>query len=210
MIKEKRCGRCGETKSIKRFYKHKGKQDGYTYHCKVCVKENSKAYSYSDKGKEVRKQYTQSDIGKQVRRRYNQSEKRKQSAKKYSRSKGAKQSRERYIQSIKGKEAARKDTVIRRTRKTQGGGSYTIDEWYNLCKFYDFHCLKCNKKFPFEKLTVDHIKPVSKGGSSFIWNLQPLCKRCNISKHNREIDYRKAIPDWINRDGSVWQQDSLF
>ena len=99
---------------------------------------------------------------------------------------------------------------MRRTRKTKTGGIYTTDEWYNLCEFYGFHCLMCHQEFSFNQLTIDHIKPISKGGSSYIWNLQPLCLFCNSSKGNKEIDYRKTLPDWINRDGPVWQQDRLF
>ncbi len=85
-----------------------------------------------------------------------------------------------------------------------------MGQWIALCKFYEFSCLKCDKVFLFEELTVDHIKPVSKGGTSFIWNLQPLCVTCNTSKGDREIDYRKLLPDWIDRDGPVWQQLDIF
>lgn len=44
---------------------------------------------------------------------------------------------------------------------------------------YNFKCVCCGSK---EKLSVDHIKPVSKGGTDDITNLQILCKSCNSSK----------------------------
>lgn len=42
-------------------------------------------------------------------------------------------------------------------------------------------CVECNGT-PVE---VDHIVPLSKGGTNHIDNLQPLCKPCNSAKGNR-------------------------
>ncbi len=47
---------------------------------------------------------------------------------------------------------------------------------------YKFRCVTCGAK---EKLTIDHIRPVSKGGKNEISNLQILCKSCNSSKGNK-------------------------
>ena len=49
-------------------------------------------------------------------------------------------------------------------------------------------CLICGTK---EKLTIDHIKPISKGGSNKIENLQTLCASCNSNKGSKDCDYRK-------------------
>ena len=46
---------------------------------------------------------------------------------------------------------------------------------------YNFKCHHCSERKP-EKLTVDHIKPVSKGGSDEPYNLQILCRVCNSKK----------------------------
>ena len=67
-----------------------------------------------------------------------------------------------------------------RYAREQGAiGSHTFEQWIELkCKFQN-RCAKCFKKKP---LTKDHIVPLSKGGSNFIKNIQPLCRNCNSRK----------------------------
>ena len=52
----------------------------------------------------------------------------------------------------------------------------TLDK---LLHKYKFMCVKCGSK---DRLEIDHIKPVSKGGTDDLSNLQILCKHCNCSK----------------------------
>jgi 5-methylcytosine-specific restriction endonuclease McrA len=75
----------------------------------------------------------------------------------------------------------------RRTRVTEAGGSFTADEWIALVEKYDYKCVCCGSVKP---LDADHVIPVSKGGTSNIENIQPLCRSCNSRKNNRTIDYR--------------------
>ena len=49
-------------------------------------------------------------------------------------------------------------------------------------------CLCCNRR---RKLTADHVIPVSKGGTSYISNIQPLCQPCNSSKGTKTTDFRE-------------------
>ena len=46
------------------------------------------------------------------------------------------------------------------------------------------------KQEPFIKLSVDHIVPLSLGGSNDISNIQPLCRACNSIKWAKIIDFR--------------------
>ena len=43
-------------------------------------------------------------------------------------------------------------------------------------------CNGCKYVFPFQNLTIDHITPISKGGTDHISNLQLLCGACNSKK----------------------------
>jgi len=62
-------------------------------------------------------------------------------------------------------------------------------------------CLLCNARF---NLTIDHIIPLSKGGTNYYTNLQTLCHSCNLNKgcsNNRNyIDYRKNKSSRALRD----------
>jgi len=59
----------------------------------------------------------------------------------------------------------------------------------SLLHKYKFKCVNCESK---NNLTIDHIIPVSKGGTDDYSNLQILCKSCNSSKGNKTED------EWIS------------
>lgn len=77
----------------------------------------------------------------------------------------------------------------RRTLKLQAQGVFTPIEWEALKMKYRYMCLCCKKCEPEVKLTVDHIIPLSKGGTNDIENIQPLCGSCNSRKNTKIINY---------------------
>lgn len=66
-------------------------------------------------------------------------------------------------------------------------GVYNRKEWQEVLTKYGNKCLCCGST---EKITLDHIIPLSKGGTNTIENLQPLCSRCNRKKWKDIIDFR--------------------
>jgi 5-methylcytosine-specific restriction endonuclease McrA len=50
-------------------------------------------------------------------------------------------------------------------------GSLTDREWQDLMVLYKFTCLRCGKREPEIQLTLDHVIPLSKGGSNSIGNI---------------------------------------
>jgi 5-methylcytosine-specific restriction endonuclease McrA len=85
----------------------------------------------------------------------------------------------------------------RRVQEMNAPGSHTVAEWEKLKHRYNNTCLCCGRREPEIKLTRDHVIPLTKGGSDYIDNIQPLCRSCNSSKNVKIIDYR---PKWLDPD----------
>jgi 5-methylcytosine-specific restriction endonuclease McrA len=74
----------------------------------------------------------------------------------------------------------------RRARKiATEDGTVTAKVYKRLKKM---PCVVCGSS---EKIEVDHILPLSRGGAHSINNLQPLCRFCNASKGS------KTMEEWL-------------
>jgi hypothetical protein len=56
--------------------------------------------------------------------------------------------------------------------------------WFSKIKILP--CVYCEETLTPETVTIDHILPVSKGGTNDLSNLQPTCEPCNRAKGNNE------------------------
>ena len=75
-----------------------------------------------------------------------------------------------------------------RSKKRQADGVLTSEAIRLVLDTHGRACLRCGS---VENIEIDHVIPLSKGGSNLFENLQPLCKSCNSSKGNRSCaDYR--------------------
>lgn len=95
--------------------------------------------------------------------------------------------RERYNETNKKWQERNKEKVSfikqqYKRRKRMAVGFFSFEEWELLKKKFDNRCANCKE---LKKLEADHIKPLSKGGTNFIMNIQPLCRSCNSSKGNK-------------------------
>jgi 5-methylcytosine-specific restriction endonuclease McrA len=68
-----------------------------------------------------------------------------------------------------------------RARKASAEGSFTKSEWEAIKKKQGGKCAHCKQK---KKLTIDHIRPLKRGGSNYAINLQGLCGSCNSRKRD--------------------------
>lgn len=73
----------------------------------------------------------------------------------------------------------------RRALKQNNGGSYTINQWNESLKYFNNKCAYSGKTM--EQVSVEHIIPITKGGTSYIWNIIPCELSLNISKNNKDL-----------------------
>lgn len=172
----KKCTNCKVEKEFTEFHRHKNTRDGYQFHCKECR----------------RTYYNKSDIRKRAIQRARESQQRN------------KEHRQEYLKQWKidnverWRELKRHDAHVRRVRKLNALGEHSIEEWEALKAFYYHRCVSCGihetgiNDF-IGSLTRDHIVPLSRGGSNWIWNIQPLCNHCNSVKFTKTINYLKEV-----------------
>lgn len=65
--------------------------------------------------------------------------------------------------------------------------NFDMKDWAFLVEKYGEKCMNCGSD---KNITIDHIKPISKGGANDISNIQVLCRKCNSSKGSKDTDYR--------------------
>lgn len=189
-IPHKTCTMCNESKPLSDFHPHRGNRDGHRNQCKACRcayfrdrYETNSAYRdhHLSRNRDLRNKryhtdatYKATELARVAANRVRFADRRK-----------------RYARYWRELPHARPLMCVlnnrRRARKRQNGGAYTQIEWDQLCAFYDHRCLCCKE---CKRLTVDHVVPISCGGSNAIENIQPLCMDCNRRKGAKTIDYR--------------------
>lgn len=146
-------------------------------HCNAWARENSKKESSRETQKRWRKK-NRKKILKQRKENRNKPENKKK----------------RKLYKLKNKHKIKAQAYEYRGRLKNAEGSFTENEWKDVCEKHGNKCLRCGKTD--NNLTVDHIVPLIKGGDNYITNIQPLCYSCNCSKRDNTVDYR---PYWVYR-----------
>jgi 5-methylcytosine-specific restriction endonuclease McrA len=78
----------------------------------------------------------------------------------------------------------------RRARMKNADGNFTLDDIRHIYDDQEHRCLYCGITVFDDEITVDHVIPITRGGSNWPDNLAVACQSCNSSKNN------KLIPEW--------------
>jgi len=63
--------------------------------------------------------------------------------------------------------------------------SFTALDVLNLYKLQSYKCVYCKCSILNNNYHIDHIMPLSKGGTNELSNIQLLCPDCNLKKNNK-------------------------
>lgn len=92
-------------------------------------------------------------------------------------------------------EATRAIKSRRRAKEISATGSHTADDLKDILRLQRGRCAYCRSKFGKQlKPSLDHIQPLSRGGSNDRKNLQFLCGSCNSSKHAKDpVEFSRRV-----------------
>lgn len=163
---EKVCAACGVTFPLDMFCKHSSLRDGLSSYCRPCDRARRRNWQKAnpEKSSHARRKW-----------RSNNREKHNACSRAWQRN---------------NPDARRRNWQNYRARMIADGGSVSIEEWHKILDFFGGKCAKCGST---DHIQMDHVVPLSRGGSHSADNLQPLCRHCNISKHTKTEDYRGKL-----------------
>ena len=189
----KQCTKCKDIKPHSEFSKDSRSSSGLLPRCKECMREYKRNWSKNNPEKVVEYSKNWSK---------NNPEKRKESANNWYYKNRESENHKSKIRARKNKEkiAIRKknwaknnpekiraQTERRRIRKLQNKEYLITEKEYK--KLYSQPCVYCGSK---KRITMDHVIPVSRGGTHGIGNLVSACLSCNSSKRDKTImEWRK-------------------
>ncbi len=219
----KRCTKCGESYPLTTEYFHKDsqKKDGFYSSCIKCrighwyvppppkppkpkrikkvvepkPKREPKPKQTVEQRRERDRKYRQRRIAKDpqwhqadlARKREAQRRRRRQNPQKYI----DYQTEYRKKHPEKLREDARCWSANRRARSRSTDGKYTTKDVKAQLKSQNGKCWWCGKKV--KKYDVDHLVPLSRGGTNHPNNIVIACPHCNRSRHN------KLPHEWTDR-----------
>lgn len=201
IIPQKCCPTCSVLKPTTDFSKDRQRADGLAYRCKLCNRARHRDYydrhreqviararQYQHEHPEIRTKAKRTWIARHRAQHLADTQARSARWRAANRDKD-RAAAKRWVKA--NPDAVRTIHHRRRARKANAPGSFTTAEWQAMKARYGYQCLRCHRREPDVRLTIDHVVPLALGGANDITNIQPLCRACNSSKGAREIiDYR--------------------
>lgn len=107
----------------------------------------------------------------------------------------------------------------RRRKNLEKESNITKEQWIEMMEFFDWKCAYSGEKLTNKNRSTDHILALDKGGYNVIWNLAPMVRNYNCSKHTKDmvtwykeqsffdIDRLMKIYEWQEYAFEKWSND---
>lgn len=189
VVGRKRCTVCGVTRYRTEFFHNSRDKSGLSPECKPCrsdmgranyavnrdaVLAKNKAWSAKNKDRHRALQRDWNDANRDHVREYVAAQ---------------------YHADVEHSRALVRDRNHRRRARLQLVTVVAIspEQWTQRASMFGNRCVYCGVSGDVVPMTVDHVKPVAKGGAHILANLRPACKPCNCKKHDN------WSPEWAAR-----------
>lgn len=178
MTKYKTCSKCKQAKPTTEFGTHTKTSDGLYSQCQPCRRQARADYRKRHADKIKQEQMDNYQRNRQKRIDY---------ATAWKKANPEKHKVYASVSKKRHKEAIAANTRRRNARKRKNG-IYKISK-KELLRLSQTPCFYCGSK---ERLTVDHVIAIARGGTDSIGNLVSACKSCNSQKRQLTImEWRK-------------------
>lgn len=179
----KHCSKCGELKDNSEYYiRRRNNRETLEAQCKACCAITQKLWRQNNREKAAanRRLYKKrhpDKVAEQKRRAYLRDPMKHIERSRAYREKNPDAGREwKQANILKVRESTN-----RRRKAILENGRYEITEKF-LRRLYESPCAFCGSR---NRIEMDHVIPVSRGGYHGEGNLQPLCKACNAAKRDK-------------------------
>ena len=178
MTEYKTCSYCKQVKPTTDFGKHKSSKDGLYSQCFPCRRQHRAAY---------RQRYVEA-IKKQQADNYRRNKEKRIAYVAEHKKRNPEKSKQYNAKSKRKNHVKIAADSRRRRAKLKQNGIYKISK-KELAKLLAQPCFYCGTK---ERITIDHVIAIARGGTDSIGNLVPACKSCNSQKRDLTItEWRK-------------------
>lgn len=190
----KTCTCCKEVKSLDEFWRYKRSSDGLQGRCKDCKRQQKRAWKATNPERERehwrrwREKQPAGTLPYQRRWLEQNSERNSETKREWKRA-----NREKVNEAERRRRAGNLEVERQRSREYQHRrrtlkGQGTPETMARVAELVDDPCVYCGST---ENIEIDHIVPLSRGGTHTPENLAPACRPCNRSKG------AKLLSEWL-------------
>jgi len=202
------CTKCGVTKPDTEFFKDSRNKSGLRSSCKDCDKARGKAHYAANRKKRLAWQknyyraHQEEAVGYARQWRKDNPEKTREYHRLFAERYPEKECKRHRLKGRiyykknpeKAKAASRawgaknpEKVALKNSRRRAKTSEFEVRE-KDIARIYAQPCAACGTK---ERITLDHIVPLARGGKHSVGNFQPLCHSCNCSKG------AKLMTEWM-------------